>query len=73
MRVGVGPYFLINNPQSIANNAGVGVQTASTYFSPPHQEPSLPELKLPLRLRAVSLIDTFCGVIHPLGCRLEHA
>ena len=41
--------------------------------SPTHQELSFPEQKLPLRLRAVSLIDTFCGAVQPLGCRLEHA
>lgn len=32
---GVGPYFLINNPQSIANNADVGLRTPSTYLSHP--------------------------------------
>lgn len=31
------------------------------------------ELNAILRLRAVSLIDTFCGAVHPLGCHLEHA
>ncbi len=72
MRVWVGLYFLTYNPQGIASNVGVGGGYPQR-TSPTYQEISLPEQKLPLHLCAVSLIDTFCGTIQPLGCRLEHA